>query len=333
MTDHIYVGVDVGGSGMRVQTIAGDVRRSGHDELALQRFDGQIDIGVLAERIGHLVADVLGAARRISRLAVGTTGIPGLIERPENLSVAVGRRVDARTVIVASDALTSHIGALDGAAGSIIAAGTGAIALGTDHARIWNQADGWGYLLGDRGSGAWVGMRGLEAALNALDHRRGGSSVLLDLAMSAFGSADQLLSTVYRGESAPRVLAGFAPKVAQAARLGDLVAADIWEAAARHLASAVYAAGRNLPPLVSWGGRLFAAGELITAPFHDEVEKLRPGTRVVAPVGQSADGALALAVRGIDQAGNASRFVRTVDISAASSADQWHPLQSAERKA
>ena len=56
-----------------------------------------------------------------------------------------------------------------------VAAGTGLIAIGTDLTR-WRRADGWGHLLGDCGSGAWIGRAGLEAALRAYDGRPGGSA-------------------------------------------------------------------------------------------------------------------------------------------------------------
>src|SRR5581483_2138299 len=52
--------------------------------------------------------------------------------------------------------------------------------------------DGWGHLLGDAGSGFWIGRRGLDAALRAHDGRRGGSPVLARLVERDIGPLDRL---------------------------------------------------------------------------------------------------------------------------------------------
>ncbi len=69
---------------------------------------------------------------------------------------------------VVSDAVASLVGALGGLRpGAVVAAGTGAVAFGSDFADTWTKVDGWGHVLGDRGSAAWVGLEGLRAALRS----------------------------------------------------------------------------------------------------------------------------------------------------------------------
>lgn len=70
------------------------------------------------------------------------------------------------------------------------------IALGTD-LTSWRRADGWGHLLGDCGSGAWIGRAGLEAAMRAYDGRSGGSAALLARAEKLFGPAAGLPGALY----------------------------------------------------------------------------------------------------------------------------------------
>jgi N-acetylglucosamine kinase-like BadF-type ATPase len=303
MLAETHIGIDVGGTGIRVRALVGGRRQRAHDRGPVPRTAGRIDAPTLAARIGRLVAQVHhdGTADRV---AVGLTGMPGLLESPADLAGHLHRRIATRTVVIASDALTTHLGALGGRPGSVVAAGTGVIVLGTDHATVWNRADGWGYLLGDEGSGAWIGAQGLRAALRHHDGRDDGSAPLHRRLRERFGDTDAALRAVYGAESPAHELGTFAPDVAQAALDGDPVARDIWRLAGAHLAEAAWAAARGLPADFSWGGRLFDAGPLLLEPFRAELARRVPGARLSAPEGQAADGALLLAQRGIPPEGH-----------------------------
>lgn len=297
MRAEAHVGVDVGGGGIRVRAAKGDRHLTVREDGPVPRSSGQIDTRALGERIGGLVARLDLDA--VERTAIGLTGMPGLLDRPEELGSQVHRHIATSSVVVASDALTTHLGALAGRPGSVVAAGTGVIALGTDHATTWHQVDGWGHLLGDDGSGAWIGNQGLRAALRHADGRDGGSAALLDKARNRFGDVDAALLAVYGSTWPAHELAAFAPDVAAAAHDGDLVAHDIWRRAGVHLAESTHAAARGLPPNFSWGGKLFDAGPLLRDAFHDELTRRVPGAQVWAPAGQAVDGALLLAQRGL----------------------------------
>jgi N-acetylglucosamine kinase-like BadF-type ATPase len=293
-----FIGVDVGGSGVRVRAIVDGRRQRAEDRGPVPRSAGRIDAPTLGARIAGLVARVHGDATA-ERVAVGLTGMPGLLEDPAELAAHLHRHLAARTVIIASDCLTTHVGALGGRPGCVVAAGTGVIVLGTDHTTTWNRVDGWGHLLGDTGSGSWVGAEGLRAALRHADGRDGGSALLGRELRGRFGDADQALRTIYGAPSPAHELAAFAPNVASAAHEGDAVARDIWYRAGVHLATAAHAAARGLPPNFSWGGRLFDAGALLLAPFRAELARRVPGARLSDPEGQAADGALLLARHGL----------------------------------
>jgi N-acetylglucosamine kinase-like BadF-type ATPase len=237
---------------------------------------------------------------RVDALCVGLTGLPALVEDPADFARRLRGRLPVGSVVVAADALTMHIGALDQRPGAVVAAGTGVVALGTDHTRVWNQADGWGLLLGDEGSGAWIGEHGLRSALRAADGRPDGSPHLLELMRGRLGDPLRVVALVYAAASPAHHLASFAPAVAQAARAGDPVALRIWQEAGTLLGRAVVATTDGLVPRISWGGGLFAAGELLLEPFHAEVRRALPDAQIVPPVGASLEGAATLAERALD---------------------------------
>ena len=72
---------------------------------------------------------------------------------------------------IESDAYTTVVGAHGGAPGLIVALGTGSIAAALDAAGDCRIAGGFGFPSGDEASGAWLGMRALAYAQQALDGR------------------------------------------------------------------------------------------------------------------------------------------------------------------
>lgn len=292
-----FAGVDVGGGGIRVRIEAGGSSASGEQTAPVPRERGWVDLDRLAPRIAEVVEDAAPGLEidRFTGMAIGITGIPGLVRNPGTLWHALRTRFGLGTLVVAGDVVTTHIGALGFRPGVVVAVGTGVITLGTDLDAVWNQSDGWGYLLGDHGGGAWIGMQGLHAALRAYDGRTGGSEALLEHLTLRFGRPLDLVARVYESGSAAGLLASFAPLVAEAARAGDPVARQIWGEAGRQLGHTAAAAASGLEPVFSWGGRIFDAADLLLEPFQSTVRALLPGARFTPPRGTSADGALALA--------------------------------------
>lgn len=295
-------GVDVGGTGVRVRVVLGDRSAERRHAAVLPRLGGRVDVPVLGAR----VRDELDAAMAeldvsaLTGLGVGMTGIPGLVDDSQEVDHHLRAGLEVGVCVVAGDAVTTHLGALAGAAGTVVAAGTGVIALATDLDRTWQQIDGWGILLGDEGSGAWVGRRGLQAALRSIDGRAGGSADLAARLREEFGSPLDLVGRIYPSGSPAYELASFAPAVASAARAGDPVAAEIWREAGRVLARAAVAGARSLPPVISWGGGLFQVGDLVVEPFRAAVRAAWPEADLRAPAGTALDGAVLLARRAGD---------------------------------
>lgn len=311
--DWDVAGVDVGASGVRVAVRLARGRVDAELDQPLPRHDGHVDVDLLAAAIATTIARATGGADRgtIRVLAVGMAGFPDLVDSPSRLGTAIGARLGAHRVLIASDALTTHLGALGNLPGTVVAAGTGVIALGTDHVDRWRRVDGWGLLLGDDGGGAWVGRTGLAAALRAVDGRRDGSPLLLESLRARFGSEDDLVRAVYSANSPSYVLGQFAPSVAEAARSGDAIARSIWHEAGRHLASAALAASEP-GDRFSWGGGIFGVGDLLLDPFVSAIRAAQPDAILTPPAGSSLDGALRLAAAEgvVDHAS----FVKVVEV-------------------
>ena len=317
------LGVDSGGSGLRVRLAvpkggpAGDPASS---RSPVRTGPDGIDPGHLMEQLVPMARGLMARAGvcELRAVAVGAAGMATLgdalrAELPEALAKEFG----VTRLALAADAVTAYAGALGRRPGAVVAAGTGLIALGTD-LRTWRRADGWGHLLGDCGSGAWIGRAGLEAALRAHDGRAGGSAALLARAEARFGPAPGLPGQLYPRTDRPAVLASFAPEVAAAAAgepsvtaghapaatddtvhsdTGDPVAAGILCDAARHIAESAAAVCPSGPPCdVALTGGLLGLGAPLLGPLGRELDQRLPHARQVTAAGDPLDGAVAIAL-------------------------------------
>ncbi|WP_235485084.1 N-acetylglucosamine kinase [Streptomyces roseoverticillatus] len=325
------LGVDSGGSGIRVALRA--VPGSGPDLTWSSSVPAAVGERGIDAR--DLLGQVLPAARslmaragaqRCEAVCVGAAGMVSLgADLRAVLPSALREALGVRRLALAADAVTAYAGALGQRPGAVVAAGTGLIAVGTDLTAEggWRRADGWGHLLGDCGSGAWIGRAGLEAAMRAYDGRAGGSHALLERLQAVFGPPPELPAALYPRADRPAVLASFAPEVSRCAP-ADPVAAGILRRAARHIAEAAAAVcppprpGQEAPPAaagrqagladpadevygagdaydVAVTGGLLRMGAPLLAPLHEELQLQLPRARPVAAAGEPLDGALCVA--------------------------------------
>ncbi|MFB5154167.1 BadF/BadG/BcrA/BcrD ATPase family protein [Burkholderia orbicola] len=163
------IGIDGGGTGTRA------VLADRHGRELAQGRGGPSGLGLGIERawasIGAACADAFtqaGLAFDWSQCALGC-GLAGV----NNAAWLAAFRAQAPlgALAIESDAYTTVVGAHGGAPGLIVALGTGSIAAALDAAGACRIAGGFGFPSGDEASGAWLGVRALAYAQQALDGR------------------------------------------------------------------------------------------------------------------------------------------------------------------
>jgi N-acetylglucosamine kinase-like BadF-type ATPase len=150
-------------------------------------------------------------------------------------------------VLVVNDALVALEAGAPSAPGVVLIAGTGSIAYGRNEHNQSARAGGWGYMLGDEGSGYWIGRAALRACLREAD-RRGPATQLTGLLLHYYGvaRAQDLIAQVYHGNLRPAAIAALAQCVQGAFSDGDGVAIGILRSAADQLESAALSVARRL---------------------------------------------------------------------------------------
>ena len=165
------LGVDGGGTGTRVllaRRDGGVIGRGAAGPSALAR-----GISSAWAEIGRAVALAFADAGLPSapadRCALGA-GLSGANHRPWHLAFLQANPGFARLELE-TDAFTMLLGAHAGGHGAIVASGTGSVG------EVWHadggraSVGGWGFPIGDEGSGAWLGFHAMQHAQHAMDGR------------------------------------------------------------------------------------------------------------------------------------------------------------------
>lgn len=252
---------------------------------------GLADAGSAA-RTAPVIADLVAqTAAEVAVKAIGI-GAAGALTAPD-AAQELAQHLDTRLaapVAVASDIVTAHIGAFAGEAGVCLVAGTGAVALGVSADGRMSRRDGLGPLVGDLGSGAWIGRAGVRAAELA-QAGAGAPTLLADL----IARAREVASTASGSPDAAALLARHAPAVLEAAGQGDAVAADILDDAADALSATAHAAaldtGRQEVAVL---GGLAGSDTFLT---HLRAGLAARGLITRSPAGTAHDGARLMATR------------------------------------
>lgn len=252
MTDRLFLGIDGGGTKCRARI------RAEHGALISEAIGGfaniYSDFDAALETIVATAREALSKAgiaeTGLQRLHVGL-GLAGVVteEAAERVRRA-GLPFAAFSVDV--DAYVACLGAHDGRDGGIVITGTGSAALAlVGGKRHW--LGGWGFPLGDDGSGAILGRAALRRAALAFDGMIESSALLEDL-LAEFGRDRQGLGD-WALTALPRDYAQFSPRIFAAAAAGDRHGVELVEEAAAGVAQMVTALiARGAPSIALIGG-------------------------------------------------------------------------------
>jgi len=238
-SDELIVGVDGGGTGSRalIMDLAGTelARAEGPPALILPS-----DPGAAAEAIGTTVAraaEGIGAPVPFKALWAGLAGAGRVGER-EAVEIALRSMGLAQEVRVGMDVEGAHRDAFGTGSGVLLVVGTGSMAWGRDPEGREVRVGGWGGILGDEGSGYWLGLRGLQAVARAADGR-GPSTILSKILLRTLRLTDPQALIPWMASASKGEVAALAPLVLDAAEGGDPAGAEVLkeglDALLRHL--------------------------------------------------------------------------------------------------
>jgi len=269
--------IDAGQTGIR--TLSDDDERE---------FPGILTSEPLIPQLARLIRE-LGT---FAGVTIGSTGLTTEETDPAGLAAVAG----VGSVFMAHDSVTSYLGALGDQRGAVVASGTGVVTLAVGASAV-ARVDGWGHIIGDAGSGYWIGRAALDAVMRAHDGR-GPATALTAVVTADFPDLEQAYIELQGDPGRVRRIAAYTRRVAELAST-DEVAAGICTAAARELAHSVATGlGRvgeaelAAPVVCAIGGVLRA--DAIARPFAAALHERWPLVDIRPPLGSGIDGAAML---------------------------------------
>lgn len=210
-SEKVVLGADIGASHSRAWLVAGaEVLAAAEAGSASVAAEGaEAALSALDDLLGQLPID---RHQPLDAICVGAAGMAS----EEVLSVFEGRLArftrGGPVLVVADGYLVLPAAGLAEGVGVICGTGTTAVASQGDRV---SRVGGWGYLLGDDGSGYWFVRRAIRALLDRSDRRRQLGALGADL-LRAVGvdGADDLKDLVFQ-DPRPGRWAAYAPAVLQ----------------------------------------------------------------------------------------------------------------------
>ena len=219
MDEPLFLGIDGGGSKLRITITDADLRPLASSESA-PASPSVIGHDNARALVRHEIAGALRQARlqprQIAAAGIGIAGASSLHSEDWLLETVTPALPDA-LLVPSSDLEIALVGSLGQRQGILLLAGTGSAVYGVAPGGRRLQIGGWGYLLGDEGSGYWIGSQLLRHIIAR--HDRGASSqddALTRACMDALGLAEprELIAWLYRSREAPATrIAGLAELV------------------------------------------------------------------------------------------------------------------------
>ena len=304
MTQTVVIGIDGGGSKTHAivadesgntlgeATGPGSAVKPGEEEASA-------DVIVQVAREALEKAKLSDATPKV--LCVGVAGA-GRENPKQALWQALVARDIADDIVVHTDSGIALDDAFGDGPGVLLIAGTGSMAVGRSPAGSNGRVGGWGPIIGDEGSGTWIGRRALSIVSAAADGRE--SQTALTGAILTAAEVNEMSELIPWAAAATREqIASLAPVVFSVADGGDLRANAVVSLAVeelmlhiRALAQQLFGDERAAIPVALAGG-LMSKGSMLRKRLEHRLRAAVPGAQVKAGQIVPARGAVRGALR------------------------------------
>lgn len=268
--NRLILGIDGGGSNTRALLAGPDGAVLGRGFAPSSNFQS-VGFPAAAAAIQQAIVEAFGAAGvalslPVAALCLGLAGVGRPADRARMEAWAGSQRIAERCIVV-TDAEPVLAAGTPAGWGVALISGTGSVCFGRAPQGDTLQVGGWGYLLGDEGSGYDLAVRALRLATRTADGRADAHALLAAiLSHLSLEQPEALVRRVYGGDTSPAAIAALAQPVVALAEAGDTHALALLAEGAGQLALMAKAAAHKLElaaaPLALAGGLLGASAAL-----------------------------------------------------------------------
>lgn len=256
---------------------------------------------MLAELIDSSLVEGNIALDQVKVICIGTAGV----DRPADKKIVedIIRSTGFKgKLIVANDAEPALYGGVGSGEGVMLISGTGSICFGRNEFGESKRAGGWGHLIGDEGSGYYIGINAINRIVKAYDgieEETLMSPLVLDYLK--LESAEGLIDYVYRSGAGKSEIAALARLVDEAYKQGDAAAEEILLKSAFELflcckAVIDYLKIGNKEVSLAVNGSVIVKNQCVSQEFRRLMAKGYPRVKVINMKHDAAWGAVLMAM-------------------------------------
>ncbi|MCM0649025.1 transcriptional regulator [Clostridium swellfunianum] len=256
---------------------------------------------MLKELIGASLEKAKLTMEQIKVLCIGTAGV----DRPSDkliMEEIIRNSGFNNKTIITNDAVTALYGGVGGSEGVILISGTGSICYGRNNEGDAKRAGGWGHLIGDEGSGYYIGINAINKIARSFDGIEE-KTIITDLILEhlKLESASDLIQFVYRSGAGKSEIASLAKHVDEAYKQGDSIAEEILLKAAFELFLISKAVIDNLKlnnkrATLAVNGSVIEKNECVSSEFKRLMKRNYPLVEVARMKNDAAYGAVLMAL-------------------------------------
>ncbi|MBD0384451.1 N-acetylglucosamine kinase [Paenibacillus sedimenti] len=211
-------------------------------------------------------------------------------------------RIRAKHLIIENDGFATLMGATGGQPGILMIAGTGSIVYGMNDQGEIARAGGWGHLVGDEGSGYWIGKQAIIHILKTKDGRMAPNKLAAHiLPYLGLRDAEDLFNWTYSTRYSVEKVGELSSLVSQAHMQGDSFAQSILIQAAKELFACAMAVIKRINlttkpfPIILQGGVLYH-NAFVREYVTDQFKKYAPYGQIETKLKEPIYGMMALAI-------------------------------------
>jgi len=225
------IGIDGGGTKTALKQLADE-----KGNILLENEGGPCNINSMEEvyvknMLKELIEDTLTKTcikmEDIKVLCIGTAGV----DRPSDKKIIekiIKNLGFSGKIIVTNDGEIALFGGVGEDEGVIVISGTGSICYGRNKKGEIKRAGGWGHIIGDEGSGYYIGINAINYIAKAYDGINE-KTIMTDLILDYLNleGPQDLIDYIYRSGAGKSEIASLARLVDEAYKKGDIAAKKI----------------------------------------------------------------------------------------------------------
>ena len=294
-----FIGVDSGGT--KCEILITDTSKKIILRKSFKAFHYSVcDADVVSKKISEYINSMLKAKelslKNCEGICIGLAGAREATDRAK-IRKSFSNILKFRKIAVETDTMTGIYGAFEGGEGIILISGTGSV-LYAIHNDSMVRIGGWGRVIGDPGSGYWLGQKGLQVIVDEYDlDERDEYSMLTREADKKFNITKQnILDKVFHQDFEIQTLA---PLVIECAEKKDKKCISIIdegaEKLAKHISLFFRLTGRKKPIELAFIGSVIENENILSQKLKSRIKKDFKNVKIVKKKNSPVYGAVLLA--------------------------------------